>query len=557
MRHADFIQFLNDFVDLFGEEIGTEKYLDMLKSYRLDDTKSYASQLTRECLNGVCEAFNWVKPLIQYLRADEASKYYKVRALTATLSANKNDYSDLKELERSARTLTSRPLNINHDHNRWLPYPENRVEWAEYEDKAVEAIIRISNDQKDIQYKLDNGEIVNPSIEGDPRGGYTTEDGRMVPVWYNFTALALLEKDVTLPGVPTTYGFEPLFLNESLGRSLVESLRNVEKEEKEKKMTDEKERLTEATQNESCAQCKHFLEYLPTTTKTPKVQASEPSDTFTLTAEGGFGPGCGECQVSKEMVRKNDAACTDWRQRTTPTSADDDERIIEKKSVEDMIMKQEMEELKVQLLEALQAKNREIEAHTDTRKELADVSGKLTRSERERAIADSKATRISGENAGLKEKLEKLKDTKSTLEVENAGYVKERDMYKDDAKRFEEMYDKLNVAFKETKDELGRTLTQLSDAKNDRALAVQKSINSEGEKARATIEVAELTEKLTDVHRQLFDSTAVRASSAKQVLKYQQENTRLSDENKKLIEEIRDMKQKLSKVPKRIIVRTG
>jgi len=247
--HVDFKRILTDFLSLFGGDIGRRKYDEFIRQYDLDATKSYASQLTRECINGVCESFGWVKPLIQYLKKDAEAKYYKVRALTATLSMNANDYSDLEDLERSARTLTWRPLNINHDPRQMLPFPQNRVDWAEYEDKAVEAIIRIDNDQADIQDKLDSGEIVNPSIEGEPRGGYRTEDGRNVPKFYSFTALALLEKDATLPGVPTTIGFEPLFLNESLGHSLVESL-SMERKTSENTMSEPKEaELEEETEN--------------------------------------------------------------------------------------------------------------------------------------------------------------------------------------------------------------------------------------------------------------------------------------------------------------------
>jgi len=245
--HADFKRILADFLSLFGE-VGRRKYDDFIRQYSLDATKSYASQLTRECLNGICESFHWAQPLIQYLKKDDEAKYYKVRALTATLSMNANDYSDLEEIERSARTLTWRPLNLNHDPRQMLPFPQNRVDWAEYEDKAVEAIIRIDNEQSDIQDKLDNGDIVNPSIEGEPRGGYRTEDGRNVPSWYNFTCLALLEKDASLPGVPTTIGFEPLFLNESLGHSLVESLSMEQEKEKNKMSTQKDVELEEETE---------------------------------------------------------------------------------------------------------------------------------------------------------------------------------------------------------------------------------------------------------------------------------------------------------------------
>jgi len=238
--HADFVKVLSDFIRIFGGVEGRRKFDDMVASYGLDIEKPYSNQAQiKECWGSVCEAYNWAKPLIKYLREDKEAKYWKVRALTANVSMGpaRADYTDLRELERAAPTLTWRPLNLNHDPSKMLPFPDNRVDWAEYEDSAVECIIRIHNSQTGVQQALENGDIVNPSIEGEPRGGYRTKDGRKVPKWYNFTALALLEKGVTLPGVPATYGFEPLFLNESLGRSLAESLSMENEREKETEMS--------------------------------------------------------------------------------------------------------------------------------------------------------------------------------------------------------------------------------------------------------------------------------------------------------------------------------
>jgi len=196
MMHEDFIIILKNFVNFFGEAEGTQRFKKFIEDYKLDQSKPYLVQvqLMRECINGICESFQWAKPLIQYLKKDDEAKYYKVRALTANISMNKNDYTNLEELEKAARTLTGVPLNINHDHNRRLPHPESRVEWAEFEDNAVEAIIKIHNSQKRVQDALENGDILNPSIEGDPRSGHRTSDGRFVPVWYEFTELALLEE---------------------------------------------------------------------------------------------------------------------------------------------------------------------------------------------------------------------------------------------------------------------------------------------------------------------------------------------------------------------------
>jgi len=563
--HPDFVKILSRFKRQYGDEEGERLFYAWLNKHDLDDTKAYNIQAQlKECIGGICEAFNWAKPLFALYKEDTDAKYYKTKALTANVSMNENDYRNATELARAAPTLSWRPLNMNHDHSKWLPFPEARADWAAFEDNSVETIIRIPNSLRQIQRAIENGDILHVSIEGEPRAGVHTDEGR-APLWYNFTALALLEKDVTLPGDPLTY-LEPLYINESMGRGLVESLSNVDKDKEEEKMsedkdekqlTDKTQRLTEAeARNESCAQCSHFLEYLPTTVRTNKVEGDEPSDGYVDTREGGIGPGVGQCQVSKELVRKNDAACTDWRQRSTPTSADNTERIIEDtESVEEMIMKSEIEDLKAKQLELLKDKNREIDAHVETRKNLVEASDKLLRKEKEYAVLDKKNTRISTENHGLKEQVDRLKDANSTLEVENGGLLKERDLYKNEAKRFEESYDKLKVSFRELKDELTRTLTQLHDAKADKATAVQRSLNAEEERSRAVVEVAELTEKLTEVHRELSESIDKRAISAKQVLQAHKGLTDLQAKYQTLVEEIRDLKRKLGKPP-RVVIRT-
>ena len=69
--HADFFKILNDFISIFGEEEGRLKYDEMIKAYNIDVSKAYRDQdLMKECLGGVCEAYNWAKPLIRYLKED-------------------------------------------------------------------------------------------------------------------------------------------------------------------------------------------------------------------------------------------------------------------------------------------------------------------------------------------------------------------------------------------------------------------------------------------------------------------------------------------------------
>lgn len=238
-KHPDFEQIYQNFISQYGEEQGTNYYYAWLNKNELDDTKPYnvEEQYFRESLR---ESFHWIKPqtVTELNRADPEAKYWKLRALTANMSMNLNDYRDIQKMMSAARSLSWRPLNMNHDHNQWLPFPDARVHFATFEDNAVECIIRIPNYLDEVQRKLDSGEIVHPSIEGFPLEGYgaTSLEG-FNPEEYTFTALALLEKGIQLPGDPLTT-IDPLTesvqhwmtpINESLGHSLVESLKRRKK----------------------------------------------------------------------------------------------------------------------------------------------------------------------------------------------------------------------------------------------------------------------------------------------------------------------------------------
>jgi len=247
--HPDFKHILDNFIKQYGKKKGTELFYKWVNKHNLDDTKPYrnADQL-QECTGELCESFRWVdEPLIQFYKKDDEATLWKVVALTANLSMNRNDYTDVETFKNTAASLSWRPLDWNHDHSLMLPFPDARTELAVFEDNAVETIIRIPNDlmhyEKPVLVNdmIRNGDILHVSIEGTPRGGKITSKG-VAPQHWNFTGLALLEKDVTLPGDPLTY-IEPLFLNESMGRSLVESL--MEEGRNREHMTEDYEEGTE------------------------------------------------------------------------------------------------------------------------------------------------------------------------------------------------------------------------------------------------------------------------------------------------------------------------
>jgi len=201
-RHPDFEKIYRQFMKRYcGSpdnecEKGRQIYYAWLNAHGLDDTKPYRKPQ---------EAFKWAEPTIKFAREDEEAKYYKVEALFPVSSMNMNLYSE-EELLRSARTLIGKPVNMNHE----SPLEEVEIIDAEFEDGAVEALLRVSRDAefngKKIIDMIENDEILHVSVEGSCRNrkmqsmndeiGFSCE-GLVL------TGLALLQKDV-LPGVPLT-----------------------------------------------------------------------------------------------------------------------------------------------------------------------------------------------------------------------------------------------------------------------------------------------------------------------------------------------------------------
>ena len=565
--HPDFVKILKDFIDIFGEDEGLKKYDEMIQAYRIDVSKAYRDQdLMKECWGGICESYNWAKPLIQYLKEDEDAKYYKVRALTATVSMNRNDYTNITELERSARTIGYRPLNLNHDPLKELPFPDSRVVSGEFEDKSVECIIRIANEGfvpntnyslKDIQRMLDEGDIVNPSIEAEPEGGRMTSDGRKIPEWWNYTALALLEKGVTLPGVPTTFGFEPLFFNESLGRSLVESLR-VETHENEEKTMSEPEHLpnieepkTELVEGQGiqgmdvCGQCKFFSDLVNTTETAPAVTGAFPTSAEVTISSGAVGSGVGLCSVDGEYKQKQDPACTDGRPREQATNLD---RVG---GVDEMIAKSEINDLNEKILQITEEKNDVLDKHAKTQGKLAEANAQLTRKEDVLAVEITKNTRLEMENIELTEKLNKFKADNDRHQVQTVGLEKDNLFYKDEATRTAKINEQLRKVHDEQKDELTRVMTKMNDESNRRAEAVQRALNAENGRARAVKETALLTEQVSELTTEISDVMQLRALKARQALKDQQMISELREKSEVQKNIIRELKKDIENLKKR------
>jgi len=194
--HPSFLRVLDLYLSRYGRELGEDKFSYFLVRNGLDPSKSYDPHTQFN------ESFTWAEPYIRFMKEDKQAKYYAVRALHAIISLNNNDYTDWGDMERAAMSMNYRPLNYNHDHDRWIPYPRTRVEYAKAEDMCVELILRVDNQDAYLQKQLDHDPSIpekewinHPSIEGRPMLG-GAEKG------YHFTALAMLEKGYHIPGDP-------------------------------------------------------------------------------------------------------------------------------------------------------------------------------------------------------------------------------------------------------------------------------------------------------------------------------------------------------------------
>jgi len=178
-------------------EKGKQVYYAWLKKLGLDDTKPYRRPQ---------EKFDWASKTFNLIKQDEDARYYKVEALFPTVSMNCNVYTE-DELIRAARTLIGKHVNMNHtDH----VLDGVEIVDAEFEDGAVEVLLRVS---KDVEFNgakivdmIDEEEIMHVSIEGACRTlNAVSVDGNLGAKCEGllFTGLALLTKD-TLPGVPLT-----------------------------------------------------------------------------------------------------------------------------------------------------------------------------------------------------------------------------------------------------------------------------------------------------------------------------------------------------------------
>ncbi len=153
----------------------------------------------------VGERFQWAQQLLPTLKSIEKQfendgvVFYSVIAAHADIKNRNNRIYTSNELKHSAASLSERPLNINHNPKKTLPFPENQVIAARYEDDEVECIIQVADPA--INEQIKSGEISKVSIEGLYLDESKNTGDTEFPTSLHFKALALLTSNDE-PGDP-------------------------------------------------------------------------------------------------------------------------------------------------------------------------------------------------------------------------------------------------------------------------------------------------------------------------------------------------------------------
>lgn len=138
---------------------------------------------------------------LEYLGEDktiDGAKIWHVEAIHVTTTRNKRKFT-LQELKESARSLSFRSLNRNHEIDRQLPFPENMTRYMKFNEQtmAVEGTVRIAD--SDINALIEAGKIKKVSIEQIPTEGESCNEILCEQHGVAFIGMALLDEGV-VPG---------------------------------------------------------------------------------------------------------------------------------------------------------------------------------------------------------------------------------------------------------------------------------------------------------------------------------------------------------------------
>jgi hypothetical protein len=196
VRHPDFEKIHAAFMQHYSKNVQLveERYSGWVKDSNLDESQSYYLQGAQRAAK-TKQNFDWAKLLMEFIKEDTDAYYYKVEALFPVESMNKDTPPFTRdEVLQSARSLTGKPSDLNHDHTKMLEGVE--VTAAQFEDDCVECVVRVPKTSI-LVGMIQRKEIVSVSIEGEWSHGIPGQ-GLVL------TGLGWLTKETMLPGIPLT-----------------------------------------------------------------------------------------------------------------------------------------------------------------------------------------------------------------------------------------------------------------------------------------------------------------------------------------------------------------
>ena len=185
---------------------------------------------------------------LEYLGEDRlfpGAKRWKIEAIHVTTTRNQRKFT-LEEQRIAGRSLSFRPLNLNHDfQNRQLPFPENATEGCHFNESrmSVDCIFHVSD--PGINAMIESGRIHAVSIEQIPTLGETCDEISCEQHGVAYIGMALLENHIP-PGDKDATGFVR-----------VESAEKKEVQIKDLIVSNAQRECKDCTDFEACHTCKH------------------------------------------------------------------------------------------------------------------------------------------------------------------------------------------------------------------------------------------------------------------------------------------------------------
>jgi len=174
-QHEDFQKIIQNFIDQYGEEDGKNKFYAWLNQHGYDDTKPMPKK----------EGFSWAGSIKQMPGVDNL---IRGQALHPLRTVHPEEWPEVREyleeeLEKSAHTLSGKPLVLDH-----CQVLDGTVLGAEYEDGAIEYVAELHD--PNIVELIKDGAIKHCSVEFQWKS-LEQVDG-LAPRGINFTGLSLL-----------------------------------------------------------------------------------------------------------------------------------------------------------------------------------------------------------------------------------------------------------------------------------------------------------------------------------------------------------------------------